>query len=494
MSSLGIDWAVAVIMIPLLGAIACFVGQRYAHVTGMIATAVSALAAIMLALHVAQGVPYRQEVGGWQAPLGIALEADGLSALLIAMTGIVGFAIALQAIRTLRTARPAAAQARAAPWAFWPLWLLLLSGMNALYLSADQFNLYVTLEIVSLAAVGLTAVSGKAEAFAAAMRYLFVGLFASLLYLLGVALLYAGYGVLDIASARNALRPEPLAELAMTLMFAGLALKTALFPLHFWLPPAHSNAAAPVSAILSALVVKTSFYLIMRLWFDMFAPAGIATSSVAMMLGILGAGAIIWGSVQAILAERLKLLVAYSTVAQIGYLFLLFPIADAADGVALQGVVYLMLAHAFAKAALFLCCELVQNRLGHDRVRALTSSTGLPRSIQLAFALAAVSLIGLPPSGGFVGKWLLLVSSLNNGFTGFTAIILIGTLLSAAAMMRVLVRFFAPPKDQTSIQTSGTISARALDLVPLLLAIMAILLGFAAPLLLPLLDIGGFAS
>ncbi|TNC65806.1 complex I subunit 5 family protein [Rubellimicrobium roseum] len=486
------DWAVLTVLLPLLGAALAFVAERQADRIGFAATTGVALSSVMLLLQVAGGAPYQQSIGGWAVPLGIALKADGLAALMLAMTGLVGLGVAAQALRTMASELPPARQGTAAPWAFWPLWLLLLGGLNALYLSADQFNLYVTLEIVSLAAVGLTALSGKPEAFTAAMRYLLVGFLASLLYLLGVALLYARYGVLDIGTAQSLLRPEPVAQLAMTVMLAGLALKSALFPLHFWLPPAHGNAAASASALLSALVVKASVYLVLRLWFDLFGPTGLATEAAGLLLGLLGAGAILWGSLQAVLAERLKLLVAYSTVAQVGYLFLALPLDGTERGLAWQGVAMLALAHAFAKSAMFLCCQIVQDRLGHDRIRALTSSAKLPRSTQLTLALAAISLIGLPPSGGFVGKWLLLQASLEGGFTLWTAVIMAGTLLSATAMFRVLVRFFAAqPDDPVEAEAPPPgITARLIDLVPFALAAVAILLGLVATWPLMVLQVG----
>lgn len=491
MSEFGqIDFAGLTILLPLFGAAVAFIFDRQAPRIGLAVTATSCVAAIMLLLATGDGPRYHVSVGGWTAPLGIVLAADGLAALMIAMTGIIGLGIAVQALRSLRSVRPPAAQDRETPWAFWPLWLVLLAGLNALYLSADQFNLYVTLEIVSLTAVGLTALSGKAEALVAAMRYLLVGLLASLFYLLGVTLLYTQYGVLDIGSARHVMRPELSSQLAMTLMFSGLAAKTALFPLHFWLPGAHGNAYAAVSALLSALVVKASLYLVLRLWFDLFAPSGVATPMAAQLLGVLGAGAIVWGSIQAILAERLKLLVAYSTVSQIGYLFLVFPLDEMTRGLAFQGAVYLALAHGFAKAALFLACELVQNRVGHDRIADLTSSAGLTPLTKVTIGLAAVSLIGLPPSGGFIGKWFLMVASLEEGFSVWSAVIVLGTLLSAAAMVRVLVRFFAaqpqPPPPQIDV-VPGRVWFLA-DVVPLLLALSAILLGAGAVWILSLLQ------
>ncbi len=154
-----------------------------------------------------------------------------------------------------------------------------------------------------------------------------------MLYLLGAVLLYGGYGTLDIALLAGRVQPEPIAWAAAALMTVGLLAKTALFPLHIWLPPAHAGAPAAASAVLSALVIKGSWFLVVRLWFDVM--PGVVTLPSAQLLAGLGATAIVVGSVVALRQERLKLLVAYSTIAQIGYLFLMFPLAFDASGSAL---------------------------------------------------------------------------------------------------------------------------------------------------------------
>ena len=175
----------------------------------------------------------------------------------------------------------------------------------------------------------------SATALTAALRYLFVSLSASLFYLLGVGLVYGQCATVDLPSLAAQAQPGPTLWVALALMTGGLIAKAALFPMHFWLPPAHANAPAPVSALLSALVVKGSFYILLRLWFEAF-PA-LLTPAVAQLFGLLGAAAILWGSVNALFQTRLKLLIAYSTVAQLGYLFLLFPLA-ASDGGRLHGL------------------------------------------------------------------------------------------------------------------------------------------------------------
>ena len=218
--------------------------------------------------------------------------------------------------------------------------------------------------------------------------------------------------------------------------------KAALFPLHFWLPPAHANAPAPVSALLSALVVKGAFYILLRLWFEAF-PA-LMTPAVAQAFGVLGAAAILWGSVNALFQPRLKLLIAYSTVAQLGYLFLLFPLAAARDGgfLAWSGGLIFLGAHACAKTAMFLTAGNILHAAGHDRIKDLDGITHVLPVSAFAFGLAGMSLMGLPPSSGFAGKWLLLSASLAQGQWWWVAVMLVGSLLAAAYVMRVLTHAF----------------------------------------------------
>ncbi len=229
---------------------------------------------------------------------------------------------------------------------------------------------------MGLAAVALTALSGGRDALAGAMRYLLATLSGSLAYLLGVALLYHAFGSVDMATLAARMTPVPAAWAALGLMSTGLLLKTALFPLHFWLPPAHASAPSPVSAVLSALVIKASFYILLRLWIMLFGP--IAGDGVAALLGGMGAAAILWGSVQALRQTRLKLLVAYSTVAQIGYLFLAFPLAPAAA--AWRAAAILALSHALAKSAMFLAAGNLLHFGGHDRIADLIAWCSVCRS------------------------------------------------------------------------------------------------------------------
>lgn len=419
--------------------------------------------AVDLARKVAAGSVAAHVVGGWGAPLGIDLAADGLSAAMLLLTQGVALPLAIHARAYFKAGDPAGV------W-FWPLLGFLLAGLNALFVSADLFNLYVTLELVGLAAVGLVAAGGGTQQVAAALRYLFATLLGSGAYLLGVALLYGAYGTVSSATLLPLVTAEAprLVWIAAGLMVTGLLLKTALFPFHFWLPPAHGGAPAPVSALLSALVVKASFYLILRLWLG---PLQALLPSFAWLLALLGAAAIFWGSWQAIRAVKVKRLIAYSTVAQLGYLFLIFPLLPAPG--ALQAGVMQVFAHGLAKAGMFAAAGVMIKATGQDTVAGLAGAVERLPVTFFAFGLAGMTLMGLPPSSGFLAKWQIIDAALAQGHWVIAVVALAGGLLAAVYVFRVLRQAFlqAPAPD------TATAVPRTLEWTAFALAAASVLLG-----------------
>ncbi len=480
-------WLVWSVVVPFLaGSLAFLAGRRLriaAALFGLAATPICTAAAVYTTHRLG---PVRYRIGGWGAPLGIDWLADGLSMLLVGTTGLVLLLAGIHAVRSIRA--PSGGEQKSGTDAqptiayFWPLYFFLWGSLNALFLSNDAFNLYVCLELLGFSSAALMAQAGR-EALTAAIRYLFVSLLGSLLYLLGVALLFGAHGTLDLQALRAVASSSDLAALA--LMTTGLLFKTALFPLHFWLPAAHANAPAPVSAALSGLVVKASFYLLVRLWAGPFAP--LPTADAAAVLGTLGAAAIVWGSVQALRQRRLKMLIAYSTVAQLGYLFLLFPLgAPHGNLEAWTGGLYYAVSHALAKSALFLCAGCVVWAAGHDR---LADLKGIARPLPVtmfAFALAGVTLLGIPPSGGFVGKWNLVSAAVRGGHWAYAVIIYGGGLLAAGYVFRVLAPSLLFQKSPAGLRKVPW----PMEAAALTLAIAAVLLDFLADPIFAFLAIG----
>lgn len=383
----------------------------------------------LLALVVTDG-PLQLGLGGWPAPLGIRWRADVPAALFLTTTAITAFSVALFAAGYLP-------QHLVRNERFWSPFLLLWAALNGLFLSGDAFNLYITLELLTLAAVTLVTLENSPGALSGAMRYLLVALAGSTAYLAGVAFLYHDTATLDLALAAERIGPSALFGLA--LMSVGLMAKGALFPLHTWLPPAHAAAPAPGSALLSGLVVKAAFYVLFRLWLEL-APA---PETARQLIGACGAGAVLWGSLLALRQARLKLVVAYSTVAQLGYLLLLFPLATGVwSATAFAGGIWLGLAHAMAKASMFLAAGLVLHGMGHDRIADLGGLARHAPMTVFSLALAGITLMGLPPSGGFVAKWLLLQAAIGSGQWLWAVVLLGGGLLAAGYTFRILAASF----------------------------------------------------
>jgi formate hydrogenlyase subunit 3/multisubunit Na+/H+ antiporter MnhD subunit len=330
--------------------------------------------------------------------------------------------------------------------------------------------------------VPLVCLAGSGETLRAALRYMLFALCGSVLYLLGAVLLYGGYGTLDIPLLADVVQPEPIAWTALALMTVGLLAKTALFPLHIWLPPAHGGAPAAASAVLSALVIKGSWFLVLRLWLDVM--PGVASASAAQLLAGMGAAAIVVGSVVALRQQRLKLLVAYSTVAQIGYLFLLFPMAfDAAGDMALRDLaqsagVLQAIAHATAKAGMFMAAGLIYAHLGHDRIDDLAGAArALPVAV-LAFFVGGIALMGVLPSGAYLAKKLLLASADESGQWWWAWVLQGGAAFTAAYVVliavRVLRRPAAPLRDLNPVSMLSQIAALVLALASLGLSLTAV--------------------
>jgi formate hydrogenlyase subunit 3/multisubunit Na+/H+ antiporter MnhD subunit len=444
------------VVVPVMGALLAFAAggrglERIALATLPLGLAIAmAIPAAMLST----GAPLVYLLGGWAPPLGVALRADGLSAVMLAITAVVVCAVGVFSRADFRT--PAGSVETRAPFTFWILLLAIWGALNTVFLGGDLFTLYVALELLTFAAVPLVCLDGRPETLQAALRYLLFALFGSILYLVGTALLYGAYGTLDIVLLSRRVHAEPATLAAAALMTVGLLAKTALFPLHLWLPPAHAGAPAAGSAVLSALVVKGSFFIVVRLWFDVM--PGVPGVAAAQLLAGLGAAAILFGSVVALRQERLKLLIAYSTLAQIGYLFLMFPLAFAPasaqfeNGGALSGGLLQAISHATAKAAMFMSAGLIYAALGHDRIAGLGGiARALPIGV-LAFAMGGVALIGVPPGGAYLAKELLLQAAAETEQWWWAVVIQAGGIFTSAYLVLVLVHALAPADGPVTLR------------------------------------------
>src|SRR5262247_2436951 len=264
MTTPGGSLLVLAVLMPFVGVLAGLVfGGRYARRVALVTLLPGLGIAIAIADMLARsGDSLVYLLGGWVPPLGIALRADWLTAAMLAATAVVICGIGVYALTDFAT--PSGMREARAPLVFWMLLLAVWGSLNLVFVSGDLFTLYVALELLTFAAVPLVSLDGRAETLRAALRYLLYALLGSILYLLGTVLLYGVYGTLDIALLAARVQPEPATLAAAALMTAGLLAKTALFPLHLWLPPAHAGAPPAASAVLSGLVIKGSWFLVVR--------------------------------------------------------------------------------------------------------------------------------------------------------------------------------------------------------------------------------------
>jgi len=473
---------------PLLGASAAFAlgsrGRRW-----LVAVVISLMAmstALTIDKLFVEGA-YVHQVGGWVAPLGITWHIDGLTGVMLLLSVLVGSGVSVYSLAYFGCGdRDESHRERY----FWPLWFFLWGALHAIFLTNDIFNWYVSLELSVLASVALITLSNHSAALTSGMRYLLLALCSSLLYLTGVALLYGEYGSLDLTGLAAVIEPTYLTRTAMALMTIGLMAKAALFPIHFWLPTAHASAPTPVSAVLSALVVKGGFYILLRMMTELWPPE--MTITLAQGLGALGAAAILWGSYQAIRQQRLKLLIAYSTIAQIGYLFLMFPIMMTGwwsdtdlTSRAWAGGIYQVVSHGLAKASLFLAAGVLIHTRGRDDLQALRGLGERLPMTATAMAIAGISLIGIPPGAGFIAKWLLLTAAILSGQWIWVAVIIAGGLMAVAYLFRIY-RPLLEPEDSLPFHKPS----RIMESAALALAILSIGFGISALPLFELLNIG----
>ncbi len=433
-----LTYLVTALLVPLAGAWRRPLAPALA-VAGAAAGAAMALAGLV---GVAVSGPILYEMGGWPPPVGIAFVLDGLSAFMAAVVAVVGLAAVVHGGRTTATEIPG----RVVP--FLSASMIFLSGLTGMVLTGDLFNLYVFLEISSLAAYALLAV-GSRQAPLSTFRYLVMGTAGALFYLFGLAFLYLETGTLNMADMGRLLPvAEDLSPVIMGLTFigVGMALKMALFPLHGWLPDAYTDASSAGTSLVAPLGTKVAAYVLLRVFFYVLEPEYARNLPLLAAVGYLGAAGVVWGSVMAILQPELKRMLAYSSVSQVGYIAAGIGLASPLGFI---GAVLHILNHAFMKACLFLVAGNLRLRRGHSHIPWFNRSLrrAMPWSMA-AFAAAALSMIGIPPFAGFFSKWYLALAALERANWFLLAALVASSLLNAVYFFRVLERVYLIPAPE----------------------------------------------
>lgn len=410
------------LVIPIVG----FTWRRLCWPLAVMAGAAASVAAMGGVVDVVARGTQRYAVGGWEPPWGIEVVLDPLSAFSAA-------AVATVATCALLAAGPGAARLYgAAVPAFYSLALVALTGFLGIIASGDMFNVFVFLEIAAIATYALVA-TGGGPALAAAFRYIVLGTVGASFYLLGVGCLYALTGTLnmaDLAARLPAVSGSPLFVGGVAFVAVGLAIKMGLFPLHGWLPDAYTYAPPPVVAIIAGVGTKAAAYAMARTILYVLRPFDLPVTTA---LAWTGGVAIIAGGIMAARQSDVRRLLAYSSVSQLGYVAVGLGLANPA---ALAGAYLHILNHAVMKALLFVAVGAALLRGGRPQVAAL----GLDRTMPLTASCAivgALSVIGIPPAGGFFSKWYLVRGALDAGQPLLVAAVLGGSVLAVVYMYRL---------------------------------------------------------
>ena len=423
------NYALLSLSIPLFCGLVLLLYPRHGGLWVTLSSTLSLAAAVTALGEVVDGGNQTLLIGGWGELLAIRLYLEPINTLLLAFTALINLLVILYWLRNCQNHN------------FWALACFLHATLAALWLSGDLFNWYVTLELLSLVSVAMVALAGSGG-IKPALNYLFLSLLASLCYLLGVAMIYGRYGILDFQQLAGITVADTPTAIAMVLMSLGLMLKGALWPLHLWLPAAHSRAPTAVSALLSALVVKGPLFILSLLWTQM-APPELAEKG-GEFLAVMGILALLIGGWCSFRTPLLKEMVAYSTVAQLGYVMLALGLMLQWQLTEMLVALWLfVLAHGLAKSSMFLAAGEMQKIFGNKRVTALRGASQTAPVAMFTFAVAGGSLIGLPPSGGFLAKWLLLQPLFTDIERWPLALaVLLSTLVSAAYVFRIVTLSF----------------------------------------------------
>ncbi len=389
-------------------------------------------------------------IGNWRVPWGIEFRVDALNTFLLLVISMISAVVTFYARLSIASTIPLE-RIRF----FYSVWLLFISGLLGVTMTGDVFNVYVLIEISALASYTLVAMGHyqNRKALSGSINYLVLGTIGASFFLIGVGYLYSVTGTLNIADAAEKLRPlhdNRAVITAFAFMLVGLSVKMALFPLHGWLPDAHGYAPPIVSALLSGVAIKVGAYVMIRLLFSVLGiNFSLALLPTAPIIWILASLAIVIGSYTAIQQSSLKRLLAYSSVAQIGYIALGFALANE-NG--LTGSLIHIFNHALMKSGLFLVAGIVSYRLGEAELKTLS---GLGR--KMPFTMAALTagglgLIGVPLTSGFISKWYLVSGAIDRGLMPLAVVILAGSILAVIYVWKVVEIVYFRPASESAAQ------------------------------------------
>ncbi|KAA5607391.1 monovalent cation/H+ antiporter subunit D family protein [Roseospira marina] len=444
------------VVLPLFAAPLCLFMRppRLAWLFALAVAGATFAIAVVLTGTVQQVGAFSYEMGGWAAPWGIEYVIDPLDTLMLCLVTGIALLVLIYAGPSVEAEIPR----RLIPQ-FYVLYLLCLTGLLGMVATGDVFNLFVFLEISSLSSYALVAMGRDPRALTAAYRYLILGSLGATFYVIGIGLLYMMTGTLnmeDLARRLPEVADTRTISVAIAFLAVGLSLKLALFPLHKWLPGAYTHAPSVVTAFLAATATKVAVYVLVRIFFTVLGPIeAFQTLPVAVhetqVVSFLAIVAMLSGSAVAIFQPNLKRLFAYSSIAQIGYMMLGISMVSVTGMTA--GLVH-MVNHAMMKGVVFMALGAIVLRVGRPRIERLDGIGYRMPVTFAAFLIAALSLIGVPGTVGFISKLYLIKAALADQHWIMAAAVVVSSCLAIIYIWRILEVAYmrSPPADAPKVR------------------------------------------
>jgi len=457
------------IIVPFTAAPICVLFRHAfaSWVLAFIANLASFVAALQVLEHVRTVGVIRYKVGGWVAPAGIEYYIDTLNASVLILVSGISLVVLTYAYKSIVKSVP-----QSKHYLFYAAWLMCLTGLMGIAVTGDAFNVFVFLEVSSLATYMLISFGSDKRALTATFRYLIMGSVGASFILIGIGFLYAATGTLNMIELAERI-PDSESQRAVLVAFSficiGVMIKAAIFPLHAWLPNAYTYAPIAVTAFLAGTATKVSLYVLLRFFFSIF---GYEYSFGPVLLYSILLPAAVAGftlmSLVAVFQTDLRRMLAFSSVAQLGYMVAGISLATQAGLTA--GIVHIV-NHALVKSALFMAVGCIIYQIGHAHRPSFDDLFKRMPFTCIAFIIAGLGLIGVPLTVGFISKFALIEASMDRGWWMIAVLILVSSLMAVIYVGRVVEVMLFRQSRQSTPESSGLSEAPLSMLLPMYLLI-----------------------
>ncbi|MGN0659940.1 MAG: complex I subunit 5 family protein [Emergencia sp.] len=440
---------VLVVLCPLLGALFCPLVSWFDKKAGRWTVTLFAGASLVLSVIQLYRITTEGEIhywfGGWQPPLGIEFSLDSLNGVILVLISFMGFLSTLYSMPFQENIRGFKSAG------YYTVLSLLITGLLGMTSTGDVFNLYVFLEITSLSGYTLIAMGGD-KGVLSAFRYLLIGTIGASFYLLGIAFLYGETGTLNMYDMSGLVGPvlsSGTTMVAMVFFVLGFGIKMALFPLHGWQPAAYSEAHPGAAPMIAGVMGKVPAYAMLRFFYFVFNANSETVSGFLVIVGIMASMGMIYGSMKAIQQKDLRRMLAYSSIAQIGYVGIGIAIGNLYG---LLGAVLHIINHSFMKSGLFFCIGGIRYKYGVTSLNRIGQIYRKMPKTAVVIVVSALSMVGIPPTAGFFSKWYLALGAAQAGSYIYVAVLVVSSLLNAVYFFSLLEHIFMDEDPQTELQ------------------------------------------